>query len=63
MMRCLHRRVIYISLLGSRRAQAARRKGLAEAGFMEAESARLRGSQGLDLGGRQPAEIAPATMV
>lgn len=52
----------YIGAIGSRKTQAARRERLASSGFTEAEIARLHGPIGLDLGGRQPAEIALAIL-
>lgn len=52
----------YIGAIGSRKTQAERRAKLLAAGFTEAEVARIHGPIGLDLGGRQPAEIALAIM-
>lgn len=48
----------YIGVIGSRKTQALRRERLAEAGFSPEDIARLHGPIGLDLGGREPAEIA-----
>lgn len=52
----------YIGAIGSRKTQAERRGKLLGAGFTEAEVARIHGPIGLDLGGRQPAEIALAIL-
>ncbi|MCU0620615.1 MAG: XdhC family protein [Gemmatimonadales bacterium] len=52
----------YVGAIGSRRTQEKRRAHLREAGFTDAELARLRGPIGLDLGGRQPMETALAIM-
>ncbi len=52
----------YVGLIGSRTTQAKRRAALREAGFGEAEVARIHGPVGLDLGGREPAEIALAIL-
>lgn len=48
----------YIGLLGSRRAQAARRAALRTEGFDDAALARIRGPVGLDIGGTTPGETA-----
>lgn len=48
----------YVGALGSRRTQALRRARLLEAGLTPVQLARLRGPIGLDLGGREPEEIA-----
>lgn len=48
----------YIGLLGSRRAQAARRAALRAEGFDEAALERIRGPVGLDIGGATTAETA-----
>jgi xanthine dehydrogenase accessory factor len=52
----------YIGLIGSRATQVKRKAALREAGFGEAELARIHGPVGLDLGGREPAEIALAIL-
>ncbi len=48
----------YVGLLGSRRAQAARREALREAGVGEEAIARIHGPAGLDIGGATAAETA-----
>jgi xanthine dehydrogenase accessory factor len=58
----LRSRAAYVGLIGSRTTQAKRRAALREAGFGEAELARIHGPVGLDLGGREPAEIALAIL-
>lgn len=52
----------YIGVIGSRKTQAIRRERLAAAGFSVEQIARLKGPIGLDLGGREPAEIALAIL-
>jgi len=52
----------YVGAIGSRKTQAARRERLRNAGFTPQEIARLRGPIGLDLCGRNPAEIALAIL-
>jgi xanthine dehydrogenase accessory factor len=52
----------YVGALGSRRTQARRREQLREAGVTDEELARLRAPIGLDLGGREPEEIALAIL-
>jgi xanthine dehydrogenase accessory factor len=52
----------YIGAIGSRKTQAHRRERLRAAGFGDAEIGRLHGPIGLDLGGRDPAEIALAIL-
>ncbi len=52
----------YVGAIGSRSTQTARRDRLRQAGLSEAQVARLRGPIGLDLGGRQPHEIALAIL-
>jgi xanthine dehydrogenase accessory factor len=50
----------YIGLLGSTTTQAKRQAALREKGFDEDDLSRIHGPVGLDLGGREPAEIALA---
>lgn len=52
----------YVGVIGSRKTQQLRRERLAKAGFTEAEIGRLKGPIGLDLGGREPADIALAIL-
>lgn len=52
----------YIGAIGSRKTQASRRERLREAGFDDAQIARVHGPIGLELGGRQPAETALAIL-
>jgi len=58
----LRSRAAYIGLIGSRTTQARRRAALQEAGFDEVDLGRIHGPVGLDLGGREPAEIALAIL-
>jgi xanthine dehydrogenase accessory factor len=52
----------YIGALGSRKTHATRLARLAEAGFSEADLARIHAPIGLDLGAVSPAEIALAIL-
>ncbi|MEO6350601.1 MAG: XdhC/CoxI family protein, partial [Candidatus Limnocylindrales bacterium] len=52
----------YVGAMGSRKTQAGRRERLLAAGLTEDELARLRGPIGLDLGGREPGEMALAIL-
>ena len=52
----------YIGALGSRKTQAARRSRLREAGFGDADLARIRGPIGLPIGAATPEEIAVAVL-
>lgn len=52
----------YIGLLGSPTTQEKRRGALKAKGFSDEDLARIHGPVGLDLGGRQPAEIALAIL-
>jgi xanthine dehydrogenase accessory factor len=58
----LRSKAAYIGAIGSRKTQAARRDRLTAAGFGPQDLARLHGPIGLDLGGREPAEIALAIL-
>jgi xanthine dehydrogenase accessory factor len=58
----LRSQAAYVGLIGSRTTQAKRKAALREAGFGEQELARIHGPVGLDLGGREPAEIALAIL-
>ncbi len=58
----LRSRAAYVGLIGSRATQAQRQAALRELGFGEAELARIHGPVGLDLGGREPVEIALAIL-
>ena len=52
----------YVGAIGSKKTQTHRRERLRAAGFSEEEIARLHGPIGLELGGRDPAEIALAIL-
>ncbi|NNG17570.1 MAG: XdhC family protein [Gemmatimonadales bacterium] len=52
----------YVGAIGSRKTQQARRQRLKAAGLSDHELDRLHGPIGLDLGGREPAEIALAVL-
>lgn len=58
----LRSRARYVGALGSRRTDARRRDLLREQGLSDAELVRLRAPIGLDLGGREPAEVALAIL-
>jgi xanthine dehydrogenase accessory factor len=58
----LRRGARYVGAIGSRSTQADRRARLREAGISDADLARVHGPVGLDLGGREPAEIALAIL-
>ncbi|MGH6984236.1 MAG: XdhC family protein [Stellaceae bacterium] len=54
----LKSQAFYIGALGSKKTHAARLKRLADAGFKDADFARIHGPVGLDIGAISPAEIA-----
>ncbi len=54
--------VFYLGCLGSTRTHAKRVARLTEAGFTEAEIARIHAPVGLDIGAKSPAEIAVSVM-
>jgi xanthine dehydrogenase accessory factor len=58
----LRSEAFYVGSLGSRRSHAARLRRLEAAGLAEAETSRIHGPVGLDIGARSPAEIAVAIM-
>jgi len=58
----LHSPAFYIGCLGSTRTHAKRLARLAEAGFTEADIARLHAPVGLNIGAATPAEIAISVM-
>lgn len=52
----------YVGAIGSKKTQVTRRERLAENGLSPEEIGRLHGPIGLDLGGKEPAEIALAIL-
>jgi xanthine dehydrogenase accessory factor len=54
--------IFYLGCLGSKRTHAKRIARLEEAGFTADEVSRIHAPVGLDIGGRQPAEIAVSIM-
>ena len=61
-MAALRSEVFYLGCLGSTRTHAKRVARLEDAGFSAADIARIHAPVGLDIGGRQPAEIAVSIM-
>ena len=58
----LRSKAFYLGCLGSTRTHAKRVSRLTDAGFTDADIARIHAPVGLDLGGRAPAEIAVSIM-
>jgi xanthine dehydrogenase accessory factor len=56
----LRRNARYVGAVGAKRTQERRRAALAEQGFSQQEIDRIHGPAGLDLGGRDPAQVALA---
>ena len=54
--------LFHIACLGSRRTHAARLERLSEAGFSDADTARIKGPAGLNIGAKTPAEIAVSVL-
>jgi len=54
--------VFYIGALGGRKTHGARLQRLGEAGFSNADLARICGPVGLAIGAKSPAEIAVAVL-
>lgn len=61
-MAALRTDVFYLGCLGSTRTHAKRVARLTDAGFAPADIARIHAPVGMDIGGRQPAEIAVSVM-
>jgi xanthine dehydrogenase accessory factor len=56
----LRRNARYVGAIGAKRTQQRRRAALLEQGFSDADVDRIHGPAGLDLGGRDPAQVALA---
>lgn len=54
--------LFHIACLGSRRTHAARLQRLSEAGFSSADTAKIKGPAGLNIGAKTPAEIAVSVL-
>lgn len=60
--RALASDIFYLGCLGSKKTHAARVSRLKEAGFEDAQIAKIHGPIGLDIGAKSPAEIAISVM-
>lgn len=58
----LRSEAFYIGCLGSKRTHAKRLERLRDAGFTDADFARIHGPLGLDIGAKSPAEIAVSAL-
>ena len=58
LLKALPSKAFYVGALGSKKTQISRRERLLEAGLIPEQIDRLHGPIGLDLGGRNPEELA-----